>query len=299
MEVMKNGYNDNNERNTEKRDRMNERVPLRTNIMTADNGLDIIGDIHACADEFYQLLAKLGYVRSNEGLYRHPNGRRILSLGDITSRGPASLDMLEFFIRHIEAGLAEMVDSNHGWKIARWLDGRKVTLAHGDENVEKEFREYEAEHGIKKAEELKERSRLLLFSAPSHMLVRVGGRTELVAVHAGIRDDYIGKESPAVRNYCRYGDVSGMGADGRPIRKDWAGERTKTHPLIIWGHDPRPEPERKNGAINIDQGCVFGGKLTAYRFPEDELVSVPAARNYSGLDDTPLTRYQRTNQASS
>ena len=53
-----------------------------------------------------------------------------------------------------------------------------------------------------------------------------------------------------------------------------------------------PEPKRKNGTINIDQGCVFGGKLTAYRYPEDELVSVPAKRNYSGLTDTPLTRFK-------
>ncbi|MCK9906679.1 polynucleotide kinase-phosphatase, partial [Frankia sp. Cpl3] len=96
---------------------------------------------------------------------------------------------------------------------------------------------------------------------------------EAIAVHAGIRDDYIGRMSPAVQNFCRYGDVAGIAADGRPIRKDWTGERKTDHPLIVWGHDPRPRPERKNGTINIDQGCVFGGQLTAYRFPEDELVS--------------------------
>lgn len=278
---------------------MTDKTPLRSNIMSADKGVDIIGDIHACSTEFFRLLTILGYVCGDDGLYRHPEGRRFLSLGDITSRGPASISMLEFFIRHTDAGLAEMVDSNHGWKIARWLDGRKVTLAHGDEKVEVEFRRYEAEQGKRKTEALKERSRILLLSSPSHMLLKVAGRTEVVAVHAGIRDDYIGKESPAVRNYCRYGDVAGMAADGRPIRRDWAGERTTPHPLIIWGHDPRPEPERKNGAINIDQGCVFGGMLTAYRYPEDELVSVPAKENYSGLADTPLTRYHQANPSGS
>jgi hypothetical protein len=271
---------------------MRDRMPLRSNIMQADKGVDIIGDVHGCHDEFLELLSLLGYICGDDGLYRHPNGRLLLSLGDITSRGPQSIKMLDFFIRHIDAGLAEMVDSNHGWKIARWLDGRKVTLAHGDEKVEEEFRRYEAEHGKKQADELKERSRLLLLSSPSHMMLKREGRTEAVAVHAGIRDDYFGKESPAIRNFCRYGDVDGMGPDGRPIRKDWAGERRNTHPLIIWGHDPRPEPERKNGAINIDQGCVFGGYLTAYRFPEDELVSVPAKENHSGQDDTPLTRFR-------
>ncbi|NGQ97399.1 biotin transporter BioY [Brevibacillus sp. SYP-B805] len=257
---------------------------LRSNIMAADKGVDIIGDVHACHEEFLEILTLLGYVCGADGLYRHPEGRLLLSLGDITSRGPQSIKMLDFFLRHIAAGLAEMVDSNHGWKIARWLDGRKVTLAHGDEKVEEEFRRYEAEVGRKEAHELREKCREMLFASPSHMLLKLEGRTEAVAVHAGIRDEYIGKESPAIRNFCRYGDVAGIGADGRPIRKDWTEERKRSHPLIVWGHDPRPEPERKNGAINIDQGCVFGGCLTAYRFPEDKLVSVPARKNYAGQE---------------
>jgi diadenosine tetraphosphatase ApaH/serine/threonine PP2A family protein phosphatase len=185
-----------------------------------------------------------------------------------------------------------MVDSNHGWKIARWLDGRPVSLAHGDEKVEEGFRQYQQKYGSKKTALLKEQSRRLLFSSPSHMLIKRDEEVVAVAVHAGILDDYIGVDSPVVHTFCRYGDVAGVGPDGRPIRRDWAKERTVTQPLIVWGHDPRPQPERKNGTINIDQGCVFGGMLTAYRYPEDVLVSVPARKNYSGLLDTPLTRYR-------
>jgi len=262
----------------------------RPHEMQADQGVDIIGDVHGCYQEFLELIQKLGYVPDGGGIFRHPAGRRLLSLGDITSRGPQSIRMLQFFLTHLEAGVAEMVDSNHGWKIARWLDGRPVTLAHGDEKVEQEFRRYEMEHGARKAAQLKEQSRRLLFGSPSHMILKRKGKVEAVAVHAGIRDDYIGRESPAIQSFCRYGDVAGTAADGRPIRRDWAAERTRNHPLIVWGHDPRPEPEWKCGTLNIDQGCVFGGKLTAYRFPEDELVSVPAKENYSGLEVTPLTR---------
>ncbi len=262
----------------------------RSNRLNADKGIDIIGDIHGCFQEYKQLLALLGYAADKDGLFRHPAGRTLLSLGDITSRGPESIPLLTFFIRHINDGLAEMVDSNHGWKIGRWLDGRAVTLAHGDEKVEEEFRAYERSFGTAKARELREASRTLLLTAPSHMQLIRNGAVEAVAVHAGIKDDYIGKESPSVQNFCRYGDVAGVGADGRPIRKDWTLERKANGPLILWGHDPRPEPERKNNTVNIDQGCVFGGMLTAYRFPEDELVSVRAAKNYSGLTDTPLTR---------
>jgi hypothetical protein len=41
-----------------------------------------------------------------------------------------------------------------------------------------------------------------------------------------------------------------------------------------------PEPEWLNHTINVDTGCVFGGKLTALRYPEKEFVSVPARRVY-------------------
>jgi hypothetical protein len=117
----------------------------------------------------------------------------------------------------------------------------------------------------------------------------------VVAVHAGIRDNYIGKQTSSVENFVRYGDVSGFEPDGRPIRRDWT-EGRRSNILIVWGHDPRPHPERKNNTLNIDQGCVFGGHLTAYRYPEDELISVAAKENYSGLSETPLTRYEASRQ---
>ncbi|USG64757.1 metallophosphoesterase [Brevibacillus ruminantium] len=275
---------------------MRHKPRTRAKVMIVDQGVDIVGDVHACYDEFTELLQRLGYQRSHDGTYRHPGGRKLLSLGDITSRGPHSLKMLQFFIRHVAAGLAEMVDSNHGWKIARWLDGRPVMLGHGDEKVADEFQQFAQEYGTKRASHLKEQSRRLLFSSPSHMMLYYRDSLSVVAVHAGIRDDYIGKETPSIQSYCRYGDVAGTGVDGRPIRRDWAAERVKTEPLIVWGHDPRPQPERKNGTLNIDQGCVFGGMLTAYRFPEDELVSVPARENYSGMAETPLTRYRTENR---
>lgn len=270
---------------------MRHKPQTRSKILLADNGVDIVGDVHGCYDEFMLLLQKLGYEPDRNQIFRHRSGRKLLSLGDITSRGPHSIKMMQFFIRHIQAGAAEMVDSNHGWKVARWLDGRIVTMSHGDEKVVEEFQQYERQHGAKKAALLKEQSRRMLFSSPSHMIIKKGDKVVAVAAHAGIRDDYIGVDAPAVSTFCRYGDVAGTGADGRPIRRDWAGERKVTEPIIVWGHDPRPEPEWKNGTLNIDQGCVFGGKLTAYRYPEGEVMSVPARRNYSGLQETPLTRY--------
>lgn len=72
------------------------------------------------------------------------------------SRGPKSLPTMLFFQRHVEKGLAYMIDSNHGWKIARWLDGRDVQLLHGDEKVEAELRSFEAQYGAEQAQDIKQ-----------------------------------------------------------------------------------------------------------------------------------------------
>lgn len=257
--------------------------------LAIDQGLDIIGDIHGCMDEWLELLMKLGYEQGADGLYRHPEGRKILSLGDVMSRGPRSLDAMLFFEKHIEAGLAYMIDSNHGWKIARWLDGRKVTLTHGDEKVEEEFQAYERAHGKDSVRDLKNRMKRMLLEAPSHYVIEEAGIPLAVAVHAGIRDEFIGRHSAKVADFCRYGPVVGVQPNGKPTRGDWTIEHTLPV-LVVWGHDPRPVPVESQRTINIDQGAVFGGKLTALRLPSKELVQVDA-KDYAQAVINPLEEW--------
>jgi len=255
-------------------------------------GLDFIGDIHGCYSEFLALLGKLGYQSDVEGLYSHPEGRKLVSVGDVLSRGPNSIECLKFFINHVEKDLAFMVDSNHGWKIARWLSGRKVELAHGDELIVAEFDHYEREHGKEAAEELKEKVRDLLLNAPSNLVFASNGVGVVVATHAGIRDHYIGKESKRIRDFCRYGDTDGFEESGKPVRKDWFVNHISGE-TIVWGHDPRPQPTVINNTINIDQGVVFGGRLTAYRYPEKKFVAVEAQKDYAEDPDSLLQKWKK------
>ncbi|SCB86986.1 MULTISPECIES: polynucleotide kinase-phosphatase [Priestia] len=255
-------------------------------------GIDVIGDIHACYEELIQLLERLGYEPNEEGFYTHPNGRKFLSVGDVMSRGPRSLDSMLFFKRHVEANLAYMIDSNHGWKIARWLGGRNVTLTHGDEKVADEFTRYEEEHGTEKAEALKRELKDFLLEAPSHYILTKNDVRVAVVTHAGIKDEYIGKQSYHISDFCRYGDSEGFYENGKPIRKDWYTNH-HTKELIIWGHDCKVQPLVVNNTVNIDQGAVFGGSLTAFQYPEKQFVSVKAKENYSGTEDNPLTQWQK------
>ncbi|KGR78170.1 polynucleotide kinase-phosphatase [Ureibacillus manganicus] len=256
------------------------------------NGIDIIGDIHGCYSEMIQLLVKLGYKRNHEEFYIHPEGKKFLSLGDIMSRGPQSLKTMEFFLRHVNNGLAYMIDSNHGWKIARWLDGRKVTLSHGDEFVEEEFILYEKQYGEEVAKSLKQSLKELLINAPSHYVLTKNGVPTLVCTHAGIKDEFIGKQSYDISDFCRYGDNEGLDENGKPIRKDWTIHH-KNSTLILWGHDPKPKPLAINNTINIDQGVVFGGELTAFQYPEKEFVSVKAQKDYTDGTNNPFDEFKK------
>ena len=261
-------------------------------IIEVGAGLDFIGDIHGCYTEFLELLDKLGYSQSEEGVYVHSEGRKLVSVGDVLGRGPQSLNCLNFFMNHAEKDLAYMVDSNHGWKIARWLLGRKVELAHGDEFVAAEFEYYEKKQGEKAAEQFKEKVKNFLLAAPSNLVFTKNGIGVIVATHAGIRDKYIGKQSKRISDFCRYGDTDGADERGKPIRKDWYVHH-QSGEIIIWGHDPRPLPEVVNNTINIDQGVVFGGRLTAYRYPQKTFVSVVAQADYANDPDSFLHKCKR------
>jgi protein phosphatase len=48
----------------------------------------------------------------------------------------------------------------------------------------------------------------------------------------------------------------------------------------VYGHTPTLDVEHINNTFCIDTGCVFGGKLTAFRYPEKEIVQVNAAQEY-------------------
>lgn len=102
----------------------------------------------------------------------------------------------------------------------------------------------------------------------------------LVVSHGGIKEKMIGRLSPRITDFCLYGDATGeVTPEGLPVRRDWAKEY-RGRSLVVYGHTPVPQAIFRNNTIDIDQGCVMGGKLTALRYPEREIVQVPAREVY-------------------
>jgi len=126
--------------------------------------------------------------------------------------------------------------------------------------------------------EFKQRVRNFLRRLPHH-LVLDGGR--LVVAHAGLPEEYQGRDSPAVRRIALFGVTSGeVDERGLPIRVNWAREY-RGRAYVVYGHTPVTDAVWINRTLNIDTGCVFGNRLTALRYPEMEVVSVQAHHVYA------------------
>ncbi|MEV6738478.1 polynucleotide kinase-phosphatase [Streptomyces sp. NPDC051104] len=223
---------------------------------------DIIGDVHGCASELEALLGKLGYV---DGV--HPEGRTAVFVGDLVDRGPDSPGVLRRVMSMVKSGDALCVPGNHENKYGRYLKGRNVQHTHG---LAETIAQMEDE-----SEEFKQQVREFIDGLVSHYVLD-GGR--LVVCHAGLPEKYHGRTSGRVRSHALYGDTTGETDEfGLPVRYPWA-EDYRGRAVVVYGHTPVPQATWLNNTICLDTGAVFGGKLTALRWPERELVDVPAER---------------------
>src|SRR5437867_3013714 len=231
---------------------------------------DIIGDIHGCHTELVALLTTLGWdVRPDGTDASHPNGRFAVFLGDLVDRGPATPGVLRLVMNLVASGSALCIPGNHENKLQRALAGRNVKISHG---LAESLEQLAAEPPEFRAQVDK-----FIDGLVSHAVLDGGS---LVVAHAGLPENMHGRASSAVRSFSLYGDTTGETDEfGLPIRYPWANDY-RGRAAVVYGHTPVPDATWVNGTICIDTGCVFGGKLTALRWPERDLVSVPAAMTY-------------------
>ncbi|MBE4734296.1 polynucleotide kinase-phosphatase [Streptomyces caniscabiei] len=250
-------------RGVEEVDRATIVTEKRFNDLTHLTGpFDIVGDIHGCASELESLLGKLGYV---DGV--HPEGRTAVFVGDLVDRGPDSPGVLRRVMSMVGSGNALCVPGNHENKYGRHLKGRNVQHTHG---LAETIAQMEGE-----SEEFKQEVRRFIDGLVSHYVLDGG---KLVVCHAGLPEKYHGRTSGRVRSHALYGDTTGETDEfGLPVRYPWA-EDYRGRAAVVYGHTPVPTATWLNNTICLDTGAVFGGKLTALRWPERELVDVPAEK---------------------
>ena len=250
-----------------------ERQPLWNNRKWDHGPFDIIGDVHGCYDELVELLVKLGYqVETSDGAVEviPPAGRKAVFVGDLVDRGPKIIEVLKLVMSMVASGEALCVPGNHDEKLMRKLRGKEVKIGEG---LAKTLEQMKSE-----PPEFHAAVREFIDRLVGHYVLDDG---RLVVAHAGMKERYIGRASKRVREFALYGETTGeMDELGLPVRGDWAAEyRGRAH--VVFGHTPVAESDWLNRTMNVDTGCVFGGKLTALRWPEKELVSVAAKEKYA------------------
>lgn len=197
----------------------------------------------------------------------HPEGRTAVFVGDLVDRGPDSPGVLRRVMAMVKSGHALCVPGNHENKFGRYLKGRRVQHTHGLAETVEQF--------AGESEEFTQEVAEFVDGLVSHYVLDGG---KLVVCHAGLPEKYHGRTSGRVRSHALYGDTTGETDEfGLPVRYPWA-EEYRGSAAVVYGHTPVPQATWLNNTICLDTGAVFGGKLTALRWPERELVDVPAEK---------------------
>ena len=197
------------------------RVPLPVNRRWERGPFDVIGPVRGRGEALAALLDRLGYP-----VGRGPDG------GPVAAAHPSGRRAV--FLGELgSAGAVRLVR-------ALAAAGAALTVrGDGDEEL---------------AARLPEPDAAFLRGLPSHLVL---ARGDLVAVHAGIRTDLQGRDSPRVTEFCLHAEP------------DWAAAY-RGRALVVHGHAPEPSPRWVGRTAGID----VEGQLTALRYPERELVSV-------------------------
>ena len=212
----------------------------------------------------------------------HPDGRTAVFVGDLVDRGPDSPGVLRLVMGMVAAGTALCVAGNHEEKLLRKLRGRNVRVSHGLAETLAQLDAGTDGPGRRR------RAVPVVADQPLRARRRPAGRR---ARRAARRSTRAGRPGGCGRSACT------ATPPARPTstacRCATRGRRTTAaRAVVVYGHTPVVRAEWINNTICLDTGCVFGGALTALRYPERQTVSVPAGARV--LRSRPSARPGRT-----
>ena len=211
-----------------------------------------IGDVHGCADEFEELLAKLELKPDD----------RVIQVGDLVNRGPDSHRVIELAREY----QVESIIGNHELRLITAREKNKPSLLNQYDQVT--------------LEELTKDDWNYLEAMPKFLY---DAQIDTVIVHGGFLPNkpWQTQSSELITNI-QVIDKKGKAAkrseapNAAPWADSWSGS-----PFVVYGHTPRPRVFERRGSIGIDTGCVYGGHLTAYIIEDKSLIQVRAHKAYA------------------
>jgi hypothetical protein len=208
----------------------------------------VVGDIHGCYGELLALVGSVGLKESD----------RLISVGDLVTKGGRSREVLELFMR--DARFSSVVGNHDRALLEYWKGERKKKhLKPAQKKCAKELKEG------------RERYAEFFDSLPGY--IDLGSH---VVVHAGLRPGVtLSEQTLDDLTALRTLGPDRESREGTPWYEVYDGER-----VALFGHWPSAAPRRGPRAIGLDTGCVYGYKLTAYVVETGEFHSVPAFRAY-------------------
>ncbi len=260
---------------------------------------DLVGDVHGMIRTFDAMLERLGYRRAR-GRWTHPQGRVLVSLGDLLDRGPDPLGCVERLAELVADGCGMMVLGNHELNALHYMDGLRERSRKNREQFATTLAQIEADPARW------DRARAFIESQPTHALLdedrlrvihahwdpgavaalptRLDGREALESSSAnGALGELFELCIKGPERRCEpYQDANGHWRDTR--RLAWWNEYPQDAPKIVFGHywfpwrrgtptQPGWTGPGRNAAC-LDFAAGRGGPLVALRYPEDEFVSV-------------------------
>jgi len=239
---------------------------------SARGPFDIVGDVHGCLDELLALMASLGYQVDRQGREFEViplQGRTLVLAGDLANRGPDTVGVLRLVMQMARTGNAICVPGNQDMKLIEAMKGSRVQPTPGLARSLEQFARETVDFRAATVE--------FLEMLPSHLVLDDG---KLVIAHAGLPERMQGSNSARARAFALAGETTGsIDTFGLPVRLNWAADY-RGRALVAFGHTPVTEPLWLNNTVNIDTGCVYGGFLTALRYPDLDTVQVAARAVY-------------------
>lgn len=224
---------------------------------------DIIGDLHGHLSLLRKLCCAMGYPHP----LQPPEGRRLVFVGDLATRGPENLQALLAVRDAVREGRALSVLGNHDDALLRWLRAGEAAFKPKLSDLADEIRGRPDSKRI--------RQELISFLEMLPLILRLD-QDRLVVVHAGIEERMLDRPLTGQdRRFVLNGDAIGKSPEGKTLRRDWAaGYRGR--PFVAYGHTPEEQPVIRFNTVNVDTGAYRTGRLSAFRWPEQEIFTVSA-----------------------